>query len=101
MVDFEDESGVGRLIEEKDNNVDIRSLTVQDLINIFGEEAVRRGLQYTASLSEAEQEFISSIEDDDYEKGLEKAGVDDVPQNVSEQWKKQTQSGGLKLDDDE
>lgn len=81
--------------------------TIQDLINIYGKEAVRRGLSYMASLEQADQEFRESAsESDEYGKRFTEAQTDGEVEvdektvdKVNEDWQDAMEGDGLGLED--
>lgn len=86
---------------------DPSDVTVRDLISMYGEEAVRRGLSYMESLAEAEEEFKQSVEESDEYAERVIEGVTD-PENIdpekreeiNSRWAEGMQEGGLGLDDE-
>lgn len=92
--------GIQDLVPGEDSLIDHPDLTVQDLIDMFGREAVRRGLEYTRSLSEADQEFRQSADPDRMTEGYREAGVDGEVEPVSNKWAQSSREGGLGLDRD-
>lgn len=87
---------------------DLSDITVRDLVDMYGKEAVRRGISYMESLAEAEEEFKQSIDNDpeyaeQYTKGV--AGdPEEVPESKREEinsaWAEGMREGGLGLDDE-
>lgn len=78
--------------------------TVQQLINIYGREAVRRGLEYIENLSEADKAYRESPEEDQLKQGVERAyDVEKSGENVEEaenKWARAMEDKGLGLDDE-
>lgn len=80
--------------------------TIQTLIDIYGEEAVRRGISYMASLREADEEFRKSTsKDHNYAQKMSEAltseDVDVEDEMVSEansSWEESMEGDGLGLD---
>lgn len=92
--------GIQDLVPGEESLIDHTELTVQDLIDMYGREAVRRGLEYTRSLSDADKEFRESADPDRMTEGYREAGVDGEVDPVSEKWASSSREGGLGLDDD-
>lgn len=87
---------------------DLSEVTIRDLINMYGREAVRRGLSYMESLSDAEENFKRSVEDEaEYAEEYADEYVDDpedIPpekrKEINERWAEGMKKGGLGLDDE-
>lgn len=86
---------------------DPSDVTVRDLINMYGREAVRRGLSYMESLSEAEEEYKQSAEDGGgYAEGIARGVTDpedldpEKREEINERWAEGMEEGGLGLDDE-
>lgn len=77
--------------------------TIQELVDIYGEEAVRRGLVYIDRLSEADQNFRESADPGDMKKGVKEAfNVSSTGEEVdkaSEKWKEAVEKQGLGIDE--
>lgn len=77
------------------------STTVGDLRAVFGDSAVKRALNYMASLSEAEEEYREATQKERYRDGMaEMAGkdADEIGEKVeeaSEDWEERTNSLGI------
>lgn len=77
---------------------------MQDLVDLYNKEAVRRGILYMESLSRADEEYRGSVNEDKMEEGYRNAGVEgsgDDMENVSSQWAEGMKDSGLGLDEDE
>lgn len=77
--------------------------TVKDLIDEYGFEAVKRGLSYTQSLVQAEEEFKRSATSEKMEEGYDEAGLPsdhEKTQEASDAWEESMQEEGLGLDDE-
>lgn len=99
--------GLGELTEEEKRLIDMENITIGELKNMFGKEATRRGLEYMASLSTADENFRQSGEENKDKYGnrvVEGQGVD--PDKVSEEakeeasssWRSSIEETGLGLD---
>lgn len=75
--------------------------TIEELVGEYGPEAVRRGLAYMDSLSEAEKNYKENPTPEDYQRGLEQSGVEGDLSGVSDEWKASMDNNGLGLDNDE
>jgi len=95
--------GVQDLPEDDDELEGRRDLTVGELVDIYGKEAVRRGLEYMESLQEADQEFRKSANPEDLSEGLEEAfDVENIEDpDSSERWAESVKEDGLGLDNEE
>lgn len=93
--------GLGELTSDDDALHNQEHLTIGDLKDILGEEAVRRGLEYMRSLPEAEKEFIRAADPDRMTEGYRKAGVRGDIDPVSEKWSAEMKEEGLGIDRDE
>lgn len=93
--------GIQDLVAEDDSLIDHPEITVRELIEMFGREAVRRGLEYTRSLSKADKEFRESVDPVRMEEGYRDAGVEGDLEPVTEKWSVKSKEGGLGLDDGE
>lgn len=91
--------GVDQLIS--DHN---RSTTIGELIEIHGEEAVKRGISYMESLSEAEESYRESVNGDRFKRGVENAyGVEEGGERVEEavsKWEESMRENGLGVTDE-
>ena len=73
---------------------------VSDLIQIFGEEATRRGIQYMNSLVEADKEYRESANPEDLDEGWEEGyEVEDVDTKASDKWAESMEEKGLGIDE--
>lgn len=84
-------------------------ITVSDLKDMYGEEAVNRGLSYMESLSDADENFKESVSPEQMEEGYDEAAKtysDDEDATVSdktkveeasEKWAEETKDNGLGL----
>lgn len=79
--------------------------TVEELIDIYGEEIVTRGLAYMDSLEEADKEFRENTESDyatDYAEGIGGGDIsEDKRQELNDRWSESIQDNGLGINDDE
>lgn len=76
------------------------SMTVQDLVSIYGKEAVKRGIQYMGSLSEAEENYRESVTQDKMEDGFERIAESDIDlsdeaKEASSRWEQESKESGL------
>lgn len=80
-----------------------RDLTIGDLIDIFGREPTRRGLEYMKSLNDAEKEFVESISQEELEKGWREAynmeNVGEDAERAASKWADESREKGLGLDE--
>lgn len=89
------------------NEHEVLDITIRELIDIHGEEAVRRGLSYMESLSEAEQNFKEAAgESSGYAEETAK-GVNmedemdpETREEINNRWAEGMKDGGLGLDDE-
>lgn len=86
---------------------ELSEVTIRDLIDMYGHEAVRRGLSYMESLSEAEDNYKQSTEEQaDYAEGFidQTADPEDVPKEkraeINNKWAEGMEESGLGLDDE-
>lgn len=80
------------------------SMTVGELVNKYGEEAVRRGISYMHSLAEAEKEYKKSATSEQMREGYEKAGLDpehEETEKASGAWAESMNENGLGINDDD
>jgi len=92
----EERSSADRVIEEAG------SWRVSDLIELFGQEATRRGIEYMISLLEAEQAYRQSANPDDLDEGWARGyGVEDqdLDTEASDKWADMMEEKGLGLDE--
>lgn len=78
--------------------------TVKELAEEYGFEAMRRGLQYMDSLSDAEQEYIDSASGEKMERGYRDAGVEGGEEQVkhaSSKWADKMKESGIGIEEDE
>lgn len=91
--------GVDNLVEDEQLNIP-DSTTILQLKMRFGEEAVRRGVQYMASLKKADEEYRRSANPDDLDEGWERGyGVENVETDASEEWAESMEEEGLGIDE--
>lgn len=88
------------LLDEEEKLIDRENITIGDLIDIFGREPTRRGLEYMQSLEKAEREFKQSVDADTMTKGYRDAGVEGDVEPVSRKWKAESEKKGLGLNDE-
>lgn len=100
--------GVDELAEKKKVRWAEDSMSIEDLREKFGDEAVNRGLAYMASLSEAEKNYVESADGDRYvDRTAEGVGADpeDVPEDsrryAKSKWEKGMEKSGLGIDKEE
>ena len=82
------------------------SLTIADLIEMYGEGAVLRGLAYMESLNQADDTYRQSTDKGRYKENLvkslvespEEAGSDQLD-NAAQKWHEQMEDNGLRLED--
>lgn len=91
--------GVNDLAEDEQIPFD-DSVTIGQLKKMYGEEVVRRGVEYMLSLQDADQEFRQSIQSEDLDEGWEEGyGVDDIETDASDKWAEKSKEKGLGLDE--
>lgn len=90
-------TGIGSGEEEL---IDQEDVTIGDLIDNYGREAVRRGLKYTQSLHDADEEFRKSANPETMEEGYREAGVRGDIDPVTDEWSAGMEKSGLGLDDE-
>lgn len=82
----------------------MRDITIAELEQQYGTEAVSRALQYMASLRQAEQKFKESADPDRMKQGYEDAfGVEPSGQEVEEgveNWADSMEESGLGIDEE-
>lgn len=77
-------------------------VTVAELIQQYGEKPVRRGLSYMASLSDAEQSYINSLDEREYEESVTEGLTGERSSNGSEpanKWAERAKEEGIGLDE--
>lgn len=91
---------------DSDETDAVESLTISELVEMYGEGAVVRGLAYMESLSTADQNYRASPDSDAYKKGYLNSMVDepddvdsDELENAVDKWQKQVEDRGLGLTD--
>lgn len=96
------ETGVGAVIKKDDELIDPETITISDLIELYGKEAVKRGLGYMASLHEADQNYRENTNTEDFKSGLEDAGIEGLNEDseVVQKWKGKSEEEGLGLDNE-
>ena len=83
----------------KDDEVDFHpDTTLRELESIYGREAVRRGVRYMHSLSEADQKFKESAKKaekyrENAVEGLTEEAEDDTGNYLAERWKEGMRNG--------
>lgn len=93
-----------------------KDLTVEELVDIYGKEAVRRGLSYIINLQSADEAYRQSANSEKSEEFIQKTaegvaqmepgqGVDpdELPESAQEAqsaWENQMEEKGLGLEDD-
>lgn len=94
--------GVDSLIDEDDDELGVDpEATIQDLINLYGPEVVKRGISYMESLRKADENFKKAADPETMKDGyVNIAGSEDLSDEVkeaSEKWA-DAMEGGLRLD---
>jgi len=89
--------GLESIIEQSKGDRVPDDVSVGELREKFGEEAVRRGIGYMSSLSEADSNYRDA-DKDDMKDGYSKAGVEGDVDGVAEKWAAEMESNGLGLD---
>lgn len=94
--------GLERMADDQADIVESMSdVTVSELVQQYGREATKRGLQYIISLSEAEQEFKQSANpkalDEGWREGFDIE--DDIDTDASDIWAEKMEERGLGLDE--
>lgn len=88
---------------EDETLADNDDLTVGELKEFFGEEVVRRGIQYMNSLREADHNFRQSANPEQMEEGYKKIAnseeISERAQEGAEEWSSKMEEGGLGLED--
>lgn len=103
-IEFKKDKGLKTLIQKEKNQVliDPSEVTLKDLIVMFGEESVRRGLQYMSSLKEADEEFKKSGSKEAMLEALKEMTGEDEPtegmKELSDNWSEEMENQGLGLD---
>lgn len=85
---------------------DTDEITVSDLEDEFGEEVVKRGISYMASLADADEEYRKSVQGSNYVKeslrgfaeSPDEVEVSDDAEEANNEWRRNSQEGGLGLD---
>ena len=95
--------GVNDVVEDG-SLVNRDDLTIGELKQHFGEEVVRRGIQYMNSLKEADENFRDSADPEDMQEGYKKfsdrSELGDEAKEGSDKWARAMEEGGLGLDDE-
>lgn len=79
--------------------------TVQQLVDMYGEECVRRGLKYITNLAEADKSFRESADPNDmregYSRGITGGEVDpdEIEGDAPVTWAERMEENGLGIDD--
>jgi hypothetical protein len=92
----EERSSADRVMEDPE------AWRVSDLMELFGREATRRGVEYMVSLVEADQEYRQSANPDDLDEGWARGyGVEDkdLDTEASDKWAEMMEEKGLGLDE--
>lgn len=79
--------------------------TVSELIDMYGEEAVRRGISYISNLADSEEKYLEAAQGGNYGEGITDAVVGgDVPEDKKDEldskWEEGMQDSGLGLNDE-
>lgn len=82
-----------------------KQTTIQELINMYGEEAVRRGVVYIDNLAESEREYMNAAREGGYAEELaDSISEGEVPEDKEEEldskWKEGMESSGLGIDNE-
>lgn len=102
--EFKKNNGIEAVIQnEKDEEelIDTTKVTLADLIQLFGEEPVRRGLQYMASLEEADKEYKKTNSDELLEGLQDWTDSDDPTEQMietSDHWSKRMKEEGIGIE---
>lgn len=79
---------------------EIRTMTVDQLISIYGEESVARGLSYMQSLKRADLEYRESANPEDLDEGWKEGyDVDEVDTDAADKWAERMEDSGLGIDE--
>lgn len=100
---FKKENGIDAVIQNEtdEETINPKDITVYDLISVFGEESVRRGLQYMASLEKAEEEYRKTNSDELLEGVKEWLDADeptDKMVEMSDHWSERMKEEGIGID---
>lgn len=87
-------------LAEGDELISQRDLTIADLINLFGREPVRRGLNYMEKLPTAQENYRKSASGDKMERGYREAGVRGDVSPAADEWERGMEKSGLGIDDE-
>jgi len=83
---------------------DPSEVTVEDLVDMYGVEAVKRGMEYTASLSDAQKAFVDSVDGNkaEYSREFAESYTGEKARNkeVEDKWANASKEKGLGLVDD-
>jgi len=89
-------------VTEGDGDIldEFKNMTVAELIQIHGEEPVRRGLSYMLSLEEADRNYRDSADSRKLDEGWEEAyDVEDVETEASKKWEEVMEEEGLGINE--
>lgn len=81
------------------------SITLGELREILGDEAVNRGVSYMLSLVDAQEKYRKSVKSEQYEEGLSQAGISDesidseAVQKATSKWESNSEENGLGIDE--
>lgn len=102
---FKKDAGIDAVIQnesDEDNLIDPSEITILDLIKVFGEESVRRGLQYMASLEKAQEEYKKTAQSEELLEGMKNWADTEEPTDdmveMSNQWSKRMKEEGIGID---
>lgn len=99
LADTLPEGPIRKFLKRGDRPLD--EITLADLREEFGEEAVNRGVAYMASLSEADEKHRSAS-GESYVEGMERSGVnieDEQKDKLATKWESEQQEKGIGLED--
>lgn len=82
-----------------------KETTIQDLVDIYGEEAVRRGIMYIDNLVEGEKRYLEAAGRSSYSNDLAEEVVggelpEEQKEDMDSRWKDGMRDSGLGLNDE-
>lgn len=99
LVDTLRDGPIRSLLKGGDKPLD--EITLADLREQFGEEAVNRGVAYMASLSEADENHRTA-DGKSYVEGMERSGVsieEEKKDELAQKWESEQEEQGIGLED--
>lgn len=82
-----------------------KETTIQELIHMYGEEAVRRGVVYIDNLAESEKEYVDAAREGGYAEELaDSISREEVPEDKEEEldskWQEGMEDSGLGINNE-